>query len=650
MKIGVDYYPEHWDASMWEQDADDMKEVGVRLVRLAEFAWGVLEPEEGVYDFSWLDQAIEVFAKRDIQVFLCTPTCTPPQWMFEKYPEVIQVGSDGRRISIGIRGHRCMESPVFRGFCEKIITQMVSRYKDNPTVIGYQIDNELESNQCRCPVCVDQFQKWIRKKYGTVAKVNEAYGNSVWSGNYSTFSQVNPPMGNFIQWQNPSLTLDYNRFASESTVDYIDFQRKLIQKFDPEAKITTNTWLCEYMIDFYDMFEKLDFVSYDNYPTTSLPKDGEVLYSHNFHLDLMRGIKKKNFWVMEQLSGAMGSWSSMSLTPRPGMIKGYSLQALAHGADTVVHFRWRSAVAGAEMYWHGIIDHNNVKGRRYKEFAELCKIVNDLQELDGSQVKNQVAMLYGSNQEYAFRLQHQGEGMHYFEQLKRFHDGFASLGIGVDIINETDSLEGYSVVIAPTLLVYNEKVKEHLYQFAKEGGTVILSNRSGVKDEFNKCIMEPLPTVYRDLAGVSVEEYDAIGARKCRLVAEKELLPISEDNESLCCEQWCDILQLEGAKALIAYGEEFYEGKPAVTVNQYEKGQVYYVGTVMNRAGYRCLIKDIAGKLGLEYYEDLPLGVELTKRQKGEEVWSFLFNNTDKIQKAMGKELQPFEMVIRKEA
>ena len=315
IQIGVDYYPEQWPEQMWEQDADRMKECGVKVVRMAEFAWSRMEPEEGTYDFEWLDRAVSVFADRRMQVVLCTPTCTPPLWVFEKYPEIIQVGPDGHRIAIGIRGHRCMNSPVYRTLCEKIIRQLVSRYRDNPAVIAYQIDNELEANHCRCEVCQESFQNWMRKKYRNVQEVNAVYGNSVWSGEYSSFSQVKPPMGDFIKWQNPSLTLDYNRYASESTVAYLEFQRTLIHSLDPDAWITTNSWLCENMPDFYDLFQNLDIVSYDNYPTTVLPESQEELYSHACHLDLMRGIKQQNFWIMESfISGGVRRWPVQKCT------------------------------------------------------------------------------------------------------------------------------------------------------------------------------------------------------------------------------------------------------------------------------------------------------------------------------------------------
>lgn len=630
MKIGVDYYPEHWDKSLWEQDADRMKAAGVNIVRMAEFAWSRLEPKEGEFCFEWLDEAIALFAAREMEVFLGTPTCTPPLWLFEKYPEVIQVDKSGHRIPIGIRGHRCLNSPVYREKCEQIITQMVYRYVDNPWVIGYQIDNELEANHCCCPVCEEKFRSFVEKKYGTIENVNVAYGNNVWSGEYSAFSQVKPPLGSHQTWLNPSYMLDFNRFASKSTVEYVEFQRELIHRLDEKALITTNNWLCENMPDFYDMFEKLDFVSYDNYPTTVIPSDKEELYSHAFHLDLMRGIKQKNFWIMEQLSGNLGSWMPMQSTLQPGMLKGYSLQAIAHGADAVLHFRWRTAVAGAEMYWHGLIDHSNVPGRRYQEFCDLCNTVSGMSELDGSVIKNRVAILYSSEQEYGFKIQPQVEGMHYFTQLKAYHDAFTSLGIGVDIIDWRSDLSEYDIVVAPTIYVTNNAIIESLETFARSGGILILTNRSGVKDENNQCIMSQLPTVFAEMTGVVVKEYDPIGLRSQKLhILDEEWKGITQEQDSFFCNLWCDILELKGAKVLACYGENFYQDEPAVTANAYGEGLVYYNGTVPKRQEMISFIKLVVKRADMDYAEGLPFGVERTIRQKGDRKWVFLFNNTD---------------------
>lgn len=679
MRIGVDYYPEHWDMNLWEQDADRMKEAGVRIVRMAEFAWSHLEPRENEYCFAWLDKAIALFAEREIEVFLGTPTCTPPLWLFEKYPEVIQVDKSGHRIPIGIRGHRCLNNPVYREKCEQIITKMVTRYADNPWVIGYQIDNELEANHCYCKVCEEKFRSFVKKKYGSIDKVNEAYGNYVWSGEYSSFSQVRPPFGSNQTWLNPSYMLDFNRYASESTAEYLEFQRELIRRLDAKALITTNNWLCENMPDFYRMFQNLDFVSYDNYPVTVIPEDKEELYSHAFHLDLMRGIKRKNFWIMEQLSGSLGSWMPMQPSLQPGMLKGYSLQAVAHGADAILHFRWRTAVSGAEMFWHGLIDHSNIPGRRFQEFCDLCKTVEEWKEIEGSELKNTVAILYSSEQEYGFKIQPQVEGMHYFTQLKAYHDAFTCLGVGVDIVNWLDDLSRYDMVVAPTLYITNKLIKTSLTTFVERGGVLILTNRSGVKDFNNQCIMQALPTVFSELSGAVVKEYNPIGLReeKIRIVKEewaRSMQMEMADTEfyqkkaaktsvvsvaETACRLWCDILEPGNAEVLARYAENYYRGEAAITVNAFGKGRVYYNGTVLKRRGMLSFVRFVIQQSGKEYIEGLPIGVERTVRVKDGKQWSFLFNNTDRKQEFVwnivkegekGEEnrecLDPFEMKI----
>jgi beta-galactosidase len=643
MRIGVDYYPEHWGRALWKSDADLMQKTGVELVRMGEFAWCRFEPKENEFHFEWLDEMIDIFAERGMDVVLCTPTNCPPLWLCEKYPDIIPVGRDGRNNDAVIRGHRCYNNPDFLRYAKRMIEVMTKRYANNKSVIAWQIDNELEANFCFCGHCTGEFRNWLKEKYGTPESMNKAHGNNVWSGEYSSWTQVKPPFGsNPHAWLNPAFMLDFNRYASESVIKFVRMQTEIIRRNCPDAKITTNKWFCENMPDFYKEFSELDFVSYDNYPTTRIPQNPEECYSHNFHLDLMRGVKRQNFWVMEQLSGGLGSWSPMSRTTSPGMIEGYSLQALAHGADTVVHFRWRTAVSGAEMHWHGLIDHSNVPGRRFEEFSHLCKTAQKLDFIEGTEIKSDVAILYSPENEWAFKIQPQTDGMYYLEQIKLIHDAFSKYGLNVDIIGQNESLRGYKIVVAPQMYVNNEQTVTNLYEFAKNGGRVILTNRSGVKNEHNNCIMSPLPTVYRELVGAYIEEYDPIGY---------DTIPVKfADGESFHCRQWCDILHTETAETVAYYDDDFFCGKPAVTVNNYGKGKAYYIGTVGEKAFYRKLIKDILTESSVKFTDGLPDNVELTTRRgNGHEV-RFIFNNTDKIQNfTIGGEdifLKPFEMKI----
>ncbi len=621
MKIGVDYYPEQWDKSLWEKDADLMSKTGVKVVRLAEFAWSRLEPREGEFDFAWLDEVMRIFARYRIDVVMSIPTNCPPLWLYRKHPEIIQKGPDGSPIQTGIRGHRCINSEVFMSYARRITERMVRHYSSSAQVIAWQIDNELEAYQCTCDTCRKKFRDWLIDKHDSIANINAAFGNSVWSLEYSDISEVEPPTAYPKAWQNPALCLEFQRFSSECTAKYVKELAMIIKREIPKANLTTNTWFCENTPDFYELFDQVDFVSYDNYPPVMLPADPDEFYSHAFHLDLMRGIKGKKFWVMEQLSGPTGSWAPMTQTPRPGQIMGYSLQAIAHGADTVVHFRWRTAVSGAEMHWHGLIDHSNVPGRRFNEFAELCNTVGKLGLIESTEIVSDIAIIYCPENDWAFKIQPQTEGFYYLEQLKYFHSAFSRYGANIDIVPADADLSHYKVVVAPTMYVYDRKSAENIYRYAINGGTLILTNRSGVKDSNNNCIMQPLPTVYKELVGAEVTEYDPIGNNNQTIV--------DFAGNRFSCSQWCDILTLTTAKAYAEYDDGFYRCCPAVTMNRYCNGVVYYVGTICEMDFYESFAGNVMRQTGIPRLKGLPAGVEVTTRTNGIDEFICFFNNSE---------------------
>ena len=656
MRIGVDYYPEQWDRSMWEKDAEAMARTGVKLVRIGEFAWSKLEPRDSEFDFFWLDDVISIFSKYSIGVILCAPTNCPPLWLYEAYPDIIQVGADGKRIQTGIRGHRCINAPMFQYYAKRITEQMIRRYSGNPTVVAWQIDNELEAYPCCCEVCKAKFRDWLASKYDTIENVNAAFGTSVWSGEYSSFEQIQPPTAYPKAWQNPSLCLEWYRFTSDSTANFLKELMLVIRLEDTKVPITTNTWFSENTPDFYQMFEFMDFVSYDNYPPVNIPNDTEEFYSHAFHLDLMRGIKEKNFWVMEQLSGPTGSWMPMSQTPRPGQIKGYSMQALVHGASAVVHFRWRTALTGAEMYWHGILDHSNKPNRRYLEFSELCKSVSQLSILDDTEIISDIAILYSPETDAAFKIQPQVEGFYYLEQLKAFHAAFTHYGANIDVISPDTDISGYKLVIAPSLHINKRSVTENLYRYVINGGTLVLTARTGVKNELNNCIMDSLPTVFKELVGAEVTEYDPIG--------KHELTIRDFAGNEFVCKEWCDLLQLTTARAYAEYSDGFFDCTPAVTMNRYCNGVAYYVGTICEQDFYNSFASNLMMQTGIPKLKNLPDGVEVTTRTNGRDEYVCFFNNTNQTQviplpkpmfsmiSSRGRdklELDPFEMdIVRK--
>lgn len=625
MKVGVDYYPEHWDESVWEEDAIAMKQAGISLVRLAEFSWSVLEPHENQYNFDWLDKAIGIFKNQNISVVLGTPTATPPNWLVEQCPDVLPVNNQKQPIYPGVRCHRCYNSPSLRLHTAKIIKKLTNQYGKNKAVIGWQTDNEIAANDCHCENCIQAFRSWLQRKYGSLEKLNAEWGTVVWSGTYTSWSQVNTPLGGSPH-QNPSFLLDYQRFCSDSAADFNHYQAELLRTDITDQFVTHNLWGYPVMTNYYDLFKSMDFVSVDYYPSTDLNDDAKAsIYHGALTLDLTRGVQRKNFWVMEQLSGTPGCWNPMSRAPFPGMIRAHAWQSVSRGADTIVNFRWRSARIGAEQFWHGLHDHHGEKGRRMDEFTQFASELNQLNDLlEGSTVVNEVAMLFSHDQHNAFKIQPQSDEFDYLLNFRTIHKAFLRLGIGTDVINCGQELSGYKLVVAPYLFLEDPALVRQLEMFAQNGGTVLLTTRTGVKNLTNVCQPARLPGQFSKLAGISLEEYDPVG-RDLQSILLK-------NNQQISCSQWCDVINLETAAPYAFYDSEYYKGTPAITENIFGSGKAFYLGSVLALDGYIQILKEILTSAGFNEIHELPDGIELAKRSKDGKSIHFLMNLSNQPQ------------------
>ncbi len=387
MHIGADYYPEHWPKKRWETDARLMKTAGFNVTRLAEFAWVNMEPEEGRFDFEWLEEALAVLNKHGIRALLCTPTAAMPAWVPRKYPEVMAMRESGRRIEWGRRKNNCFSSGTYRLLSERITRAMAERFAKTPNVIGWQTDNEFGHPPCFCESCRAEFQDWLRRKYGTLEGLNRAWGTHFWGHQFGRWDEITAGEG-----AHPEESLDWRRFFSWLNVRFQRGQVKILRDACPKHFITHNFMGLFKELNYYDLAEDLDFVSWDNYPVRGGAPG--IRYDASMAADLMRGLKKKNFWIMEQTAGP-GGIAAFGRNPRPGEIRSIAFQQLAHGADGQVWFRWRTCTAGLEQYWHGLLGHDGKPGRRYKEAARTAAEYRKLEKLlAGTTVKTKAAMIY----------------------------------------------------------------------------------------------------------------------------------------------------------------------------------------------------------------------------------------------------------------
>jgi beta-galactosidase len=649
MKIltGVDYYPEHWTPEMCKKDISEMKKAGVDVVRIGEFSWSLLEPCDGQFDFLSLDNVINLLSKSKIQIILGIPTCCPPRWLFNKHQDIKIVGRDGLPTPIGIRGHRCLNSINFRKYAFRLADKMLERYSANRSIIGWQIDNELETNFCMCDECAKLFRDYCQHKYGTLENLNLSWGTDVWSGTYRSWNEITPPLGKDFSpgWFNPGYMLDFERFADGSTKQFMDEMCKRVKTYAPNTIVTSNACFSAHTPNYHKFFENADVASYDNYPPVRIPDDKSI-YSNAFNLDMIRGYKEKNFWIMEQLSGPKGCWCPISPTPLPGMINGYAMQAVAHGANMILFFRWRTAYKGAEMFWHGLFETEEPSGRRFSEFLRFNNDLKKLGDISDTQLKSEVAVIFDIEQNRALDLQQQSEKFDYFEQCKTFYSAFSSHGINVNVIASSQNIDKYKIIAVPSFFIGKSEFAEKLEKFVKHGGTVIIGCRSGVKDKTNARILSPLPGVFSAICGCTVSEYDPIGDHSVGL--------ITNGGKRFESSIWCDLLKCNTAKVYASYESNvFYDGTTAVTVNNFGDGKAWYIGTVIGKELWEILSEQILSDNNIKFYKKLPHGVEITTRENNENNYCFIFNNSDLSQEICFNNkirLAPFEMAVFKKA
>lgn len=627
-QFGVDYYPEHWDKTRWPIDLSMMQEMGIDVVRLTEFSWSELEPSDGRFSFAWLDEVLDLCERYGLKVVLGTPTAAPPAWLIEAMPDIQPMASDGSRRYFGGRHHDCQSHPGYRQKITRYVTAFAQHFGHRECVIGWQIDNELGNSHgdlCYCEHCEQRFRQWLETKYSTIAALNENWGTTFWSQGYQSFAEIHAPK-NTASGHNPSQLLDWKIFHSDLINDFHSLQAKIIRTASPNRFITHNCMGFSDVVSYYDLAEQLDFVSHDQYLEgywKDFVKDRAVKENHQqaifpaAELDFIRSIKKDNFWVMEQQASVTG-WEILGPTPRPGQIALWSMQSVAHGADTIVYFRWRSCPMGTEQFWHGILPHSGIPGRSYYEIKDLIQKVKPLmQEIHGTLPQAKVAIVYSYEQNYAFQIQPHHPELRYVDHLMTFYKELHQRHIAVDFVQELEDWSGYDLVIDPLSYLMGPDQESHCRDYVKNGGKLVMTMRTGVKSRNDLCLIDQaLPGNLSDLLGVKIHDYDCLRSSEVKLAYQ---------GKSYQGSKWADILSPTTAQTLATYHSEFYAGQAAITVNTYGTGQAYYVGTELDCEMMHEFIELFADEI--TRLPQSPAGVEIVSRESEARRYYFVLNH-----------------------
>lgn len=621
---GGDYNPDQWldRPDILEKDIELMKEARINCVSVGIFSWAGLEPREGEYHFDWLEEILDRLYQNGIYTILATPSGAKPIWMSEKYPEIRRVQENLVRDETGDRHNHCYTSPIYREKVKAMDTALAKRFALHPGVILWHLSNEY-GGTCYCPLCQEAFREWLKKKYGSLEELNRQWWTAFWSHTYTAWEQIHPPLPNG-EHSTHGLALDWKRFTTDQVIDFMKLERDAVKAANPEIPVTTNFM---YYFDNYNYFkfkDELDVISWDSYPWWKAgDNSGEAANVALWH-DVMRGIKGQNFLLMES-TPSVTNWTPVSRLKRPGMHIAASMQAVAHGSDSVQYFQFRKGRGSFEKFHGAVVDHYG--GTDTREFQDVKAVGERLKAVDalyGSQVTAQVALVYDTENRWAVNgaAGPRNAGVHYQETVQAHYRALWEMGISVDVVDEECDISSYKLVIAPMLYLLRGGFEEKLRRFVENGGTLVGTYLTGLVNENDLCYTGGWPGAgLMDVFGVWNEATDGLWDGEENIIR-------TESGREYQVKELCALLHRKNAQILGTYGRDFYAGEPAFTVNSFGKGKAYYIGASAEDAFYRDLYHCLAEELGLEKAVgvDPPQGVEACLRENGENRYLFLQN------------------------
>lgn len=616
---GAYYYPEHWDESQWERDLKQMHELGFEFTHFAEFAWAQLEPQEGVYDFSWLDRAVALAAKYDLKVVMCTSTATPPVWLSRKYPEILLKSEDGTVQDHGARQHASFASPVYWKLAYRMIEELARHYGNDSRIIGWQLDNEPAVQFDYNQAAEEAFREFLKEKYHhNIQELNAAWGTAFWSEVYSRFEEITLPK-TAQMFMNHHQILDYRRFAAKQTNDFLNEQCRLIKKYAKNQWVTTN-YIPDYDKGHIGGSKDLDFVSYTRYMVYG---DNEGIGRRGYRVGNPLRIAMANdffrpvngtYGVMELQPGQV-NWGSINPQPLPGAVRLWLWSVFAGGSDFICTYRYRQPLYGTEQYHYGIVGTDGVTvtsgGREYEQFMKeirsLRKDYRPKEDKPETYLKRKTAILWNPENYWSIDRQKQNATWNTFAHVDKYYRTLKSYAAPVDFISEEKDFSQYPVMIVPAYQLADKELVARWKKYVEEGGNLVLTCRTAQKDRFGRLPEAPFGSMIDELTGNHMEFYD--------LLLPQDPGQVKMDGKVYTWNTWGEILQPSASNEVWAtYTNEFYEGKPAVTFRKLGKGSVTYIGVDSSDGALeRQVLDKLYSRLQIEVM-NLPYGVTMEYR------------------------------------
>ena len=621
---GADYNPEQWidDKSVWDKDMELMKLANCNEMSVGIFSWAMLEPREGEYDFSFLDEIIEKIAANGGKVILATPSGARPRWMAEKYPEVLRVDSLGMREHFRARHNHCFTSPVYREKVRIMNRKLAERYGQNPAVVAWHISNEY-SGECHCPKCQEAFRNFLREKFDNdISKLNKAYWTTFWSHNYDSFDQIEPP-GRLTENAVHGLNLDWHRFVTHQTRDFIKNEAAPLRELTPHLPVTINMMYEFYDLDYYKIADVIDFASWDCYPEWHNGDDAVIAQRAAFWHDLYRSLKGKPFLLMES-TPSLVNWKPYNKHKRPGLDVLSSIQAVAHGSDSVQYFQWRKGRGSSEKFHGAVVGHDGTgETRVFRSVQTTGAVLKQVDEIAGTLTDARVAVVFDWENMWALDdcQGYASKNKKYFDTCYEYHRVFWEKGINCDIVSPKADLSGYELVVAPMLYLTDAETVANLKKYVAAGGTLYGTYTMGTVDGNDLCWLGGIPAgELKDVFGVMAEEIDTL------YPDEQQHAQLDGQEHTLV--DYCEVLRPRGAEILATYTDGWFPGTPAVTANRYGKGLAVYQGCRDTGSLKDAVIGALLTKLEIAspVESGLTHGVTAHTRTDGEHTYLFIEN------------------------